>query len=1028
MLEDGFQFPSHQYNHFVFGSKVSLMFITYEPVPEAHDIFKRFGKVFEQTYTRFLDLKKAEAQAHEAQIEAALEKVRARTMGMQRSDELSETAALMFQQVKSFGFELWNCGFNIWEKDKDECTTWMSTPEGKLIPPSQLPLTEHPVFIKMNETRKDGVDFYVEERGGKGLEEFYQYLKNLPVLGKGLREFIDEGGQVPTFQIEHVVNFSQGNLIFITYKAYPEAHDIFKRFGKVFEQTYTRFLDLQNAEAQARESQIQLALERVRARTMAMQRSDELAEAAVLMFQQIKSFGLELWGCGFNIWEKDEKECMGWMSSPDGGIVPPVKIPLTEHPVFIKFYESRQKGIEFYTYERGAKELGEFYEYLVTVQEALKEYLDSGGSAPTFQIDHIVNFAHGNLIFITYKAYPEAHDIFKRFGKVFEQTYTRFLDLKNAEAQVREAQIEAALEKVRSSSLAMHHSDELEKVITVLFDKLLDLGLNIDGAAINIFDKGKRSSQAWVATKFLSGAVKVNLPYDDEITKNAIIADMWRALETGEHVFNRSYSGNAKDDYFRFIFKNNESKIPEETAKFHLEAANWTVTWASAPNSIVLLDSWSGKLSSDEDFKVLKRFSRVFDQAYTRFLDLQKAEAQAREAQIEAALERVRSRTMAMHRSEELYETNILTFRQIESLNIPLIGSGIHICHKDAPLSDAWMIGISRFDPLKGAMSRALYDHTRDPLSAKMYEGWKSKNDFLVEKIEGEQLRQHFDYISSLTPDLEKQVDIVSLIPSVGNGLDETNFVVFHFAYFSHGFLVFATPLECPENHSVFKRFAKVFEQTYTRFLDLQKAEAQAREAHIEAALERVRSRTMAMHKSEELLDVITVVSEQLQHVGIKFGTVSFGKNSSSFDMDFWVAAPDMKSPIKMYAPYTDIPIYNRLKEAYRERRNYFSDTFTAEETKIWNQHFIDHNPELFSEKSRGYLTSRPGMTRSTVLLKNVFLFLINYDIVSYSNEEIEIVIRFANVFEQTYTRFLDLQKAEMQARESTDTAGVGTD
>jgi len=42
-------------------------------------------------------------------------------------------------------------------------------------------------------------------------------------------------------------------------------------------------------------------------------------------------------------------------------------------------------------------------------------------------------------------------------------------------------------------------------------------------------------------------------------------------------------------------------------------------------------------------------------------------------------------------------------------------------------------------------------------------------------------------------------------------------------------------------------RFGKVFQQTYTRFLDLQKAEAQAREAQIEAALERVRSRTLAM-------------------------------------------------------------------------------------------------------------------------------------------------------------------------------------
>ena len=55
----------------------------------------RFGKVFQQTYTRFLDLQKAEAQAREAQIEAALERVRSRTMAMQKSDELQEVACFI---------------------------------------------------------------------------------------------------------------------------------------------------------------------------------------------------------------------------------------------------------------------------------------------------------------------------------------------------------------------------------------------------------------------------------------------------------------------------------------------------------------------------------------------------------------------------------------------------------------------------------------------------------------------------------------------------------------------------------------------------------------------------------------------------------------------------------------------------------------------------------------------------------------------------------------------------------------------
>ena len=70
-----------------------------------NEILKRFGKVFEQSYTRFLDLQKAEAQAREAQIEAALERVRSRTLAMQKSDELAETSAVLFQQLILLGIE-----------------------------------------------------------------------------------------------------------------------------------------------------------------------------------------------------------------------------------------------------------------------------------------------------------------------------------------------------------------------------------------------------------------------------------------------------------------------------------------------------------------------------------------------------------------------------------------------------------------------------------------------------------------------------------------------------------------------------------------------------------------------------------------------------------------------------------------------------------------------------------------------------------------------------------------------------------
>src|SRR5215472_8566927 len=71
-----------------------------------------------------------------------------------------------------------------------------------------------------------------------------------------------------------------------------ETIQLLERFAAVFNLTYTRFSDLQQAEAQARESQIQLALERVRARTMAMQKSDELAETTVVVFKQMNGLGI----------------------------------------------------------------------------------------------------------------------------------------------------------------------------------------------------------------------------------------------------------------------------------------------------------------------------------------------------------------------------------------------------------------------------------------------------------------------------------------------------------------------------------------------------------------------------------------------------------------------------------------------------------------------------------------------------------------------------------------------------------------
>ncbi len=227
------------------------------PLAEVEFILSKIGASFDLAYTRFLDLQKAEAQAKEAQIEAALERVRSRTMAMQKSEELPEAANLLFQQMQLLGMPAWSAGYCIWDDNKQGITLWMSS-EGVMQPPFHAPLTKDPSFIHMREAYERGEAFHVEEIGGEALVTHYQYMRTLPVVGEILDSIIAAGHPLPAFQIFHCVNFSQGFLLFITYESVTEAHEIFKRFGNVFDQTYTRFLDLQKAEAQAEIARLNL--------------------------------------------------------------------------------------------------------------------------------------------------------------------------------------------------------------------------------------------------------------------------------------------------------------------------------------------------------------------------------------------------------------------------------------------------------------------------------------------------------------------------------------------------------------------------------------------------------------------------------------------------------------------------------------------------------------------------------------------------------------------------------------------------
>src|SRR4030095_15990598 len=142
------------------------------------------------------------------------------------------------------------------------------------------------------------------------------------------------------------------------------------------------------------------------------------------------------------------------------------------------------------------------------------------------------------------------------------------------------------------------------------------------------------------------------------------------------------------------------------------------------------------------------------------------------------------------------------------------------------------------------------------PLLQGAFDAWLRQEDFSY-ALEGEDLTNYYKAIRAAHFELPE-----SQFTSAETGFKRQYMYVA--AYHAGGLFAFRDTEFPDEAKKVMKRFANVFDLTYKRFLDLQKAEAQAREAKIELGLERVRARAMAMQSSEELSDLVAILFEEL--------------------------------------------------------------------------------------------------------------------------------------------------------------------
>ena len=383
-------------------------------------------------------------------------------------------------------------------------------------------------------------------------------------------------------------------------------------------------------EAQKRELEIESSLERVRTVAMGMKEAADMLDVCRMISAQLELLDVqEIRNVQTAIFYKEKGTYMNYeyYAKHDKTII--TETSYTNSEMHSAFAAQMMKGDgEFFISHINGDEVKNWIAYQKTTNVFIDDYLYTASSLNYYWF----SLGPVALGISTYEPLKEEDkNLFRRFLKVFELAYRRYLDIEKAEAQAREAKIEAALEKVRSRSLAMHKSDEIKDVVRTVVEKITELNIEMNGGvSLVTFSPESKDLLHWLwIPEQLDNVFKAYLPYFNHI----IFKDCDDARDQGLELIGKVYSGEDKQTYFNHLFHQTDFSVgPQEVKAWVMQQPYFGFSFAIQKHSGIFLNDYTGKFFSEETNNILVRFSKVFEQSYIRFLDLQKAEAQAMEA------------------------------------------------------------------------------------------------------------------------------------------------------------------------------------------------------------------------------------------------------------------------------------------------------------------------------------------------------------------------------------------------------------
>ncbi|MDP6041020.1 MAG: hypothetical protein QGG64_20895, partial [Candidatus Latescibacteria bacterium] len=258
--------------------------------------------------------------------------------------------------------------------------------------------------------------------------------------------------------------------------------------------------DLQAAQD---EIEIGKALDRVRAQALGMQESHELDEVSFTLSAELSQLLPEMVSSSIGTVDRDKRVIHDAQQLPDwssGEVMPVIRYGIDEidssSPMWHAkdIYEAREQGKAIYRMDKWRDG------HVASLFKWFDQYFTTNHPDVNFKFPKAPGASASVWVFsetgwiAAHRSSREPFDdqeitVIKRFADIFDFAYSRFLELKEKEEQVRVADQRAAVDRVRAEAAGMEGTEDIANVVKTLWEGLQGQNVDYDFLSMEVIDE-----------------------------------------------------------------------------------------------------------------------------------------------------------------------------------------------------------------------------------------------------------------------------------------------------------------------------------------------------------------------------------------------------------------------------------------------------------------------------------------------------------------------------------------------------------